>query len=144
MGRQFPPNETISASDEADDQDALLKVLTEMLQEIGAHTGAIYRLSPDGQVLELAMMEGLPREFVQPWERVSLTAPIPVADALRDKRLVWVGSEEDMVRCYPTIAVAPALRVLPRGGPAVHPRGRLRGDVHRLVRLLSSAARPHA
>ncbi|WP_435826719.1 SpoIIE family protein phosphatase [Nonomuraea dietziae] len=106
LGRQFPPNETISASDEGDDQDALLKVLTKMLQEIGAHTGAIYRLSPDGQVLELAMMEGLPREFVQPWERVSLTAPIPVADALRDKRLVWVGSEEDMVRCYPTIAVA--------------------------------------
>ncbi len=106
LGRQFPPDDAVDAAGGGDDRDALAKGLTEMLEEIGAHTGGVYRLSPDGQVLELVVMEGLPREFVQPWERVSVTAPIPVADALRDKRLVWVSDEEDMVRRYPALAVA--------------------------------------
>ncbi|MEU7895729.1 SpoIIE family protein phosphatase [Nonomuraea sp. NPDC049152] len=163
MGRQFPPDDTIAVSDEGGDRDALAKGLTEMLKEIGAHTGAIYRLSPDGQVLELLVMEGLPREFVQPWERVSLTAPIPVADALRDKRLVWVGNEEDMVRCYPTIAVALpyefSLAALPLSTPAgdygamfivwsgsyppppAHTRDRLGAAAAGLARKLQTVAR---
>ncbi|MGV9308987.1 SpoIIE family protein phosphatase [Nonomuraea sp. NPDC003727] len=111
MGR-FPPSDAVDAFDDGqghdghDDHDLMARGLTEMLETIGAHTGAVYRLSPDGQVLELRVMLGLPREFVQPWERVSRSAPVPVADALRERRLVWVGSARDMVRCYPSIAVA--------------------------------------
>ncbi|MFE3451598.1 SpoIIE family protein phosphatase [Nonomuraea sp. NPDC059194] len=110
MAGRFPHSDAADASDEGrdgrDDWDALAKSLTELLEEIGAHTGAVYRLDPEGQVLELVVMEGLPREFAQPWERVSLTASVPVADAVRDRRLVWVGDEEDMVRRYPAIALA--------------------------------------
>ncbi|WP_084965555.1 SpoIIE family protein phosphatase [Thermoactinospora rubra] len=84
----------------------LASILADTLREIGAHTGAIYRLVPQRQVLELLVMEGLPREFVQPWERVSLSAPIPVADALRDRRLVWITGEEEMAHRYPAVAVA--------------------------------------
>ncbi|MET9871947.1 SpoIIE family protein phosphatase, partial [Streptomyces sp. NPDC006386] len=36
---------------------------------------------------------------------VGLSAPIPVADAARERRLVWVGGEEEMARRYPRIAV---------------------------------------
>lgn len=50
-------------------------------------------------------MAGLPRAFAAPWERVGLSAPIPVADAARERRLVWVGGEEEMARHYPRIAV---------------------------------------
>ena len=50
-------------------------------------------------------MAGLPRAFAAPWERVGLSAPIPVADAVRERRLVWVGGEEEMARRYPRIAV---------------------------------------
>jgi GAF domain-containing protein len=79
--------------------------LAAMLDSVHAHSGAVYLLSPDGQVLEMAVMAGLPRAFAAPWERVGVSTPIPVADAVRERRLVWVGGEEEMARRYPRVAV---------------------------------------
>ncbi|MFF4112923.1 PP2C family protein-serine/threonine phosphatase [Streptomyces sp. NPDC001714] len=79
--------------------------LASMMEEVHAHSGAVYLLAADEPVLEMAVTAGLPRAFAAPWERVGLSAPIPVADAARERRLVWVGGEEDMARRYPRIAV---------------------------------------
>ncbi|MFF4014612.1 SpoIIE family protein phosphatase [Streptomyces sp. NPDC001843] len=79
--------------------------LASMMDEVHAHSGAVYLLAPDQSVLQMAVMAGLPRAFAAPWERVGLSAPIPVAQAVRERRLVWVGGEEDMARRYPRIAV---------------------------------------
>ncbi|MFI8243809.1 SpoIIE family protein phosphatase [Streptomyces sp. NPDC085866] len=79
--------------------------LASMVEDVHAHSGAVYLLRPDEPVLEMAVMAGMPRAFAAPWERVGLSAPIPVADAVRDRRLVWVGGEEQMARCYPRISV---------------------------------------
>ncbi|MGW4565115.1 SpoIIE family protein phosphatase [Streptomyces sp. NPDC004561] len=79
--------------------------LAAMLEEVRAHSGAVYLLRPDEPVLEMAVHAGLPRAFAAPWERVGLSAPLPVADAVREQRLVWVGGEEEMARRYPRIAV---------------------------------------
>ncbi|MFC9116512.1 SpoIIE family protein phosphatase [Streptomyces sp. NPDC057092] len=79
--------------------------LAALMDEVHAHSGAVYLLSPDQPVLEMAVMAGLPRAFAAPWERVGLSAPIPVSDAVRERRLVWVGGEEEMARHYPRIAM---------------------------------------
>ncbi|MGW3288550.1 SpoIIE family protein phosphatase [Streptomyces sp. NPDC001002] len=79
--------------------------LASMMDEVHAHSGAVYLLAADEPVLEMSVMAGLPRAFAAPWERVGLSAPIPVAQAVRERRLVWVGGEEDMARSYPRIAV---------------------------------------
>ncbi|MFJ9242150.1 SpoIIE family protein phosphatase [Streptomyces sp. NPDC101776] len=79
--------------------------LAAMMDGVHAHSGAVYLLTPDEPVLEMAVMAGLPRAFAAPWERVGLSAPIPVAEAVRERRLIWVGGEEDMARRYPRIAV---------------------------------------
>ncbi|MGW3116475.1 PP2C family protein-serine/threonine phosphatase [Streptomyces sp. NPDC001107] len=79
--------------------------LASMMDEVNAHSGAVYLLSPAEPVLEMAVMAGLPRAFAAPWERVGLSAPIPVAEAVRERRLVWVGGEEEMAARYPRIAV---------------------------------------
>ncbi|MFF9086290.1 SpoIIE family protein phosphatase [Streptomyces sp. NPDC014991] len=79
--------------------------LAAMLEEVQAHSGAVYLLRPDEPVLEMAVMAGMPRAFAAPWERVGLSAPIPVADAVRERRLVWVGSDDQMARRYPRISV---------------------------------------
>ncbi|MFJ6982868.1 MULTISPECIES: SpoIIE family protein phosphatase [unclassified Streptomyces] len=83
----------------------LSMALTGMMDAVGAHSGAVYLRRDDEPVLEMAVMAGLPRSFAAPWERVGLTAPIPVARAARERRLVWVGGEEEMARHYPRIAV---------------------------------------
>ena len=79
--------------------------LASMMDEVRAHSGAVYLLASGEPVLEMAVMAGLPRAFAAPWERVGLSAPIPVAEAVRERRLVWVGGEEEMARRYPRIAV---------------------------------------
>ncbi|MXM67301.1 SpoIIE family protein phosphatase [Streptomyces sp. HUCO-GS316] len=79
--------------------------LASMMDEVHAHSGAVYLLAAGESVLEMAVMAGLPRAFAAPWERVGLSAPIPVAEAVRERRLIWVGGEEDMAARYPRIAV---------------------------------------
>ena len=79
--------------------------LAALMDEVHAHSGAVYLLSPDQPVLEMAVMAGLPRAFAAPWERVALSAPLPVSDAVRERRLVWVGGGEEMARHYPRIAM---------------------------------------
>ncbi|MDH6696120.1 SpoIIE family protein phosphatase [Streptomyces griseoviridis] len=79
--------------------------LASMLEEVHAHSGAVYLLNADEPVLEMAVMAGLPRAFAAPWERVGLSAPVPVAVAARERRVVWVGGEEEMARRFPRIAV---------------------------------------
>ncbi|MCX4825389.1 SpoIIE family protein phosphatase [Streptomyces sp. NBC_01142] len=76
-----------------------------MMDDVHAHSGAVYLLPPGEQVLEMAVMAGLPRSFAAPWERISLSSPLPVADALRERRLIWVSGEEEMAGRYPRIAV---------------------------------------
>ncbi|MFJ8027215.1 SpoIIE family protein phosphatase [Streptomyces sp. NPDC096311] len=83
----------------------LALTLASILEEVHAHSGAVYLLTPDESVLEMAVMAGMPRSFAAPWERVGLNAPIPVAVAVRERRLVWVGGEEEMARRFPRIAV---------------------------------------
>lgn len=83
----------------------LSMTLASMLDEVHAHSGAVYLLTPDEPVLEMAVMAGMPRAFAAPWERVGLNAPIPVAAAVREQRLIWVGGEEEMARRFPRIAV---------------------------------------
>ncbi|MER5693274.1 SpoIIE family protein phosphatase [Streptomyces mirabilis] len=79
--------------------------LASMMEEVHAHSGAVYLLTPGEAVLEMAVMAGMPRSFAAPWERVGLNAPIPVAVAVRERRLVWVGGEEEMAHRFPRIAV---------------------------------------
>jgi hypothetical protein len=43
-------------------------------------------------VLRLVALCGLPVAFSVPWQRLPLTAPVPVADAIRDDVLVFIGT----------------------------------------------------
>ncbi|MFI2759155.1 SpoIIE family protein phosphatase [Streptomyces echinatus] len=86
-------------------QPVLSLALVSLMHAVGAHSGAVYLLRPDEPVLEMAVHAGMPRAFAAPWERLGLSASLPVAEAVRERRLVWVGGEEEMARRYPRIAV---------------------------------------
>lgn len=83
----------------------LSRALADLMETVHAHSGAVHLLSADGTVLEMAIKAGLPRSFSAPWERVPLTAQMPLADAVRESTVVWVSGEEEMARRYPRIAV---------------------------------------
>ncbi|MFC5216418.1 SpoIIE family protein phosphatase [Streptomyces coerulescens] len=142
--------------------DALDAEFAETMRRTGASIGALYLLAPDGPVLYLDMLSGVPVDFAAPWTRVPLASPAPVADAVREDRLVWVGSQEEMVRSYPRTAIALpyplALVAAPVSGartwgalllmwPATRPpfmtqreRGNINSSCRRLARLLEEGA----
>ncbi|MER5193619.1 SpoIIE family protein phosphatase [Streptomyces sp. NPDC002755] len=143
--------------------ESLEPVLAEAERETGASVTAVYLPAADEPVLRLAVLGGLPWEISMPWARVALTAASPVSDAVRERRLVWIGGAEEMARRYPRLSlVVPyrfALAAAPIttgaevwGGvvfqwPAAHPaqltereREAMTGLCDRLGRLLRQAA----
>ncbi|MEU0395885.1 GAF domain-containing protein [Streptomyces sp. NPDC006208] len=149
------------------DEGLLDESLAAIVRRTGASAGIFHLLVPEEQLLCLTVMCGLPTEFTAPWRRAPLSAPVPVADAVREDRLVWVGSQESMVRAYPRAAAALpyrlALAAVPVSGvrrcwgalvllwPAGHPalitrreRSHLAASARRLARLLDEALRPPA
>ncbi|MFI9361490.1 SpoIIE family protein phosphatase [Kitasatospora sp. NPDC053057] len=86
--------------------EALARIMRSVPDRLDAHMGGLYLLSEDRQVLELAVTLGAARQFTRPWRHIGLTAPIPVAEAVRSGQVVWVGGGDDMARLYPRVAVA--------------------------------------
>lgn len=80
--------------------------VTETVRRFGASVGGVYILPADEPVLSLAVACGMPAEFLVPWARIPLAAPLPAADAVRGQRLVWVESQAELTRAYPRAALA--------------------------------------
>ncbi|MFJ8631913.1 SpoIIE family protein phosphatase [Streptomyces sp. NPDC093568] len=142
--------------------DALDAAFAETVRRTGASIGALYLRAPDADLLCLDVLCGVPVDFADPWARVPLASPAPVADAVREDRMVWVGSQDEMVRSYPRTAMAlpyplalvaaPVTGVRPWGAlllmwPATRPpymtqreRGNINSGCRRLARLLEETA----
>ncbi|CAM5380458.1 SpoIIE family protein phosphatase OS=Streptomyces tendae OX=1932 GN=GUR47_23330 PE=4 SV=1 [Streptomyces tendae] len=71
----------------------------------GAFGGILYVLPPGEDAVWQVLVTGVPREMAAPWRRVGLEDPMPVADAVRERRLVWAGGREEMAREYPRLAL---------------------------------------
>ncbi|MDH6115069.1 serine phosphatase RsbU (regulator of sigma subunit)/PAS domain-containing protein [Kitasatospora sp. MAP12-15] len=135
---------------------AIAEVLRGVPDRLDAHLGGLYLLSQDGQVLDLLMTLGAARQFSRPWQHIAISAPIPVVDAVREGRVVWVGGAEELARRYPRVAVAmpytfglAAAPLVARGStygvvfllwPASHPAELSSGERDRLVLLAEQLA----
>ncbi|MGC2999329.1 SpoIIE family protein phosphatase [Streptomyces sp. G35A] len=86
--------------------EALDSAFAETVRRTGASIGALYLLAPDESLLHLDVLYGAPAGFAAPWARVPLTAPAPVADAVKEDRVVWLASQGEMARSYPRTAMA--------------------------------------
>ncbi|AVH54779.1 MULTISPECIES: SpoIIE family protein phosphatase [Streptomyces] len=98
-------------SDPPDAAGSALRVELDRLLDLavcdtGAHAGAVFLLAPDGQALRLEVTAGMPAEYLAPWLGVGLSSPVPVAEAVRERRLVWLGRPEELARRYPRTAIA--------------------------------------
>ncbi|GGR96286.1 hypothetical protein GCM10010269_38860 [Streptomyces humidus] len=81
------------------------RIVLDLAAESGASVVAVYLLSPDEPVLHLALLSGMSWRIAVPWARVALKKSTPMADAVRERRLVWLGSEEERARAYPELAL---------------------------------------
>jgi PAS domain-containing protein len=78
--------------------------LSEAVRASGASVGTVYLMDVDSDRLRLAFLTGAPRQIAIPWAQPALTDRMPVSDAVREQRLVWVDGEEQMARRYPRLS----------------------------------------
>ncbi|MFF7468885.1 SpoIIE family protein phosphatase [Streptomyces sp. NPDC008092] len=97
------PSSSVSGSIRRAELDRLLE---SAVRDAGALAGAVFLTAPDGQALRLEVTAGLPAEYLTPWARMALSSPVPVAEALRERRLVWVSDPQEFARRYPRTAIA--------------------------------------
>ncbi|OKJ65572.1 PAS sensor protein [Streptomyces sp. CB02009] len=80
-------------------------VLTGLMRDTEASVGLVYLLIPGDRMLRLVLISGLSREIAAPWVRIPVDAPIPVADAMRERKLVWLSGLQDIAHRYPRIGI---------------------------------------
>jgi GAF domain-containing protein len=97
-----PPSPSAGSLREAE-LDRLLELA---MRDTGVHAGAVFLLASDGQTLRLEVTAGMPAEYLAPWFTVALSSRLPVTDAVRERRLVWLGDPEELARRYPRTAIA--------------------------------------
>jgi PAS domain-containing protein len=85
--------------------EAMADAMGELVRESGAFAGLLYAPAADGHALWLVVVAGAPHEMATPWRRVALTDPMPLADAVRERKTVWIAGQEDMARRYPRLAL---------------------------------------
>ncbi|MDX3853423.1 SpoIIE family protein phosphatase [Streptomyces sp. AK02-01A] len=82
------------------------QALEELVRATGAHIGAVYLLVPEDQVLRMVVVTGVSQNVARPWSRVALAAPVPVAEAARERRHVWVATHTELAHRFPRTALA--------------------------------------
>ena len=79
-------------------------IVSEGLPALGASASEVAVLSPDGVVLELMAVSGLPAEVADAWRRFPITSRVPLADAVRTTDSVLLDSPSEIARRYPDLA----------------------------------------
>ncbi|WP_037680106.1 SpoIIE family protein phosphatase [Streptomyces griseus] len=110
------------------DAERLDDVFGRLVQEVGASVGLLYLLPPEERALRLSLVSGVSARLAAPWARVALDAPVPVADAVRERRLVWLGSREEVARRYPPLQLVLPYDFMLAGVP-ITDDGTVRGGV---------------
>ncbi|MEU4092808.1 SpoIIE family protein phosphatase [Streptomyces sp. NPDC026673] len=80
----------------------------------------LYVLPPGERALHLVALSGTSRKIAAPWVRVGLDDAVPVAQAVRERRLVWVEGFKELVRRYPRIGLVAPYDFLLAAAPITH------------------------
>ncbi|MEU4091567.1 SpoIIE family protein phosphatase [Streptomyces sp. NPDC026673] len=91
-----------------------------MVHDTGGSAGLLYLSVPGGQVQQLAMITGASRRIAAPWTRVATDLPSPVTDAIRERRLVWLASRQEMACRYPNVGLVVPYDFMLAAVPIIH------------------------
>ncbi|WP_437677133.1 GAF domain-containing protein [Sorangium sp. So ce131] len=79
-------------------------VVRDVHRVIHASTTMMYTASDTSQVATLVGQCGLEEQRTSPYRTVPLDAPLPLSEALRERRPVWVETRDAMHAAYPELA----------------------------------------
>ncbi|MFB7286774.1 SpoIIE family protein phosphatase [Actinacidiphila glaucinigra] len=90
-----------------------------LVRETDAAVGMLYVLPPGAEVLEQVALSGMSRRIAAPWARTGVGDATPVAEAVRQRRLVWVAGPDEMARRYPRIGLMAPFETVLAAAPMI-------------------------
>jgi GAF domain-containing protein/CheY-like chemotaxis protein/two-component sensor histidine kinase len=81
-------------------------VMNHGLDVVGAMAGSVVVLAPDGY-LDILAARGYPAQTLEAFKRFSLHAPLPLADAVRERQPIWLNDRQVLGAGYPHLAAYP-------------------------------------
>ena len=78
-------------------------IVGEVIEATGAYAGGVVELSPDGRELVVIRTRGYDPAAVRPYLRLSTERPTPAWDAIRTGEAVFLHSQADWARRYPSV-----------------------------------------
>ena len=82
------------------------ELLNLCVEAVHATWGMIGLVTEDGTAVELLEGINLAPEAVEAWRRIPLEAHMPLTDAVRSRRPVWLETEDELVTRYPAVVAA--------------------------------------
>lgn len=71
----------------------------------GAKAGGVNLLDATGEALEIVDSMGYPESVLAQWRRIPLSAPLPLTEAVRERRAIWLDSVKEWRERYPNVDV---------------------------------------
>ncbi|MGW1953318.1 SpoIIE family protein phosphatase [Streptomyces sp. NPDC001920] len=106
-----------TAASTASGAEEFQAVLADAMRSTGASLGLLYLMLPGERVLRLAAAGGVSRRITAPWLQISMDDPIPVVDAIRQQRLVWLAGQEEIARRYPRLGIVLSYDIMLAAAP---------------------------
>ena len=88
-------------------EDVARAVIDEGIAALGARSGSLSLLRREGTELEIVRARGYAAEMIERFRHTPLAAPLPLADAVRERRPVFLHTEGERDASYPGIAGLP-------------------------------------
>lgn len=79
--------------------------------------GMLYVLAPEERALDLVALSGTSRRIAAPWARIALDDAAPVAQAARERSLVWVGNSRELAERFPRVALVAPYEIMLAAAP---------------------------
>ena len=71
---------------------------------LGANSGLVALLDETGTELEIVSYLGYEQAQIEGWRKFSINAPVPLAEAIRDRKPIWEEPTEERIARYPHLA----------------------------------------
>jgi PAS domain S-box-containing protein len=78
-------------------------VIEQAAKTLGAYAGIVVRLCENRSELEIVNSVGFSREIINRWQKFDISEQVPIADAARTGKAVFIGSMEAFHEEYPMI-----------------------------------------
>ncbi|AGC48870.1 response regulator/sensor histidine kinase AsgD [Myxococcus stipitatus DSM 14675] len=82
-------------------RDVCRALFEQGLVAAGAKAGAVNLLDAEGDALEIVDAVGYPEQVLAKWRRIPLSNPVPLTEAVREQRPIWLGSLDEWQGRYP-------------------------------------------